>query len=286
MRVVAASGASATAQPIRLFTSGQTVRVAGTAGQTHIRPNILRQPGPIVSAQSLGQTTATATLGGKQIIIQKPLNIVQNVNQSQIVTLVKTSQGVVLQKQGGSTATLSQVSNPQQNQTPTGHMVQQQNAITSSVVGNKTAVVAGNVVKLVSPQTVGGNKILMKNTNMVQVAKVGQDVTGKPTFVIANKQSPQLRGNQQIIVVTSGSNLRNVSQASIVSSSTNNLVSLVSTSTPQHATIVSSSVTPGQQAGTVKMIRGVQASGKPITFSVPMGLQGDLLNCYINFIQL
>lgn len=279
MRVVTATGTASNAQPIRFFAGGQTVRVAGTPGQTHIRPNILRQPVPIVSAQSLGQTTATATLGGKQIIIQKPLNIVQNVNQSQIVTLVKTSQGVVLQKQGGATTSLSHGNtNPQQIQSQNTHVVQQQNAITSSVIGNKTAVMSGNVVKLVSsPQSVGGNKILMKNTNMVQVAKVGQDVTGKPTFVIANKQNTPLRGNQQIIVVTSGSNLRNVSQASIVSSSTNNLVSLVSTSAPQHATIVSSSITPGQQGNTVKMIRGVQASGKPITFSVPMGLQSKLI---------
>lgn len=254
MRVVTA--APNVNQPIRFISSGQAVRLAN-ATQTKFRSNIVRHPAT-VTGQGISGTTTTATLGGKQIIIQKPLNMVPTMgNQSQVVTLVKTSQGVVLQKPS-STTTINTSSN----------MSGQQNTITSVSGPNKPVV--GNIVKLMSPQQVGNSKLVMKNSNMVQVAKVGPD--GKQTYVITNKQgTPQIRPNQ-IIVVTSGSQLRTVPSSSTVSS-TSNLVSLVSSAslTPQtHATIVSS--TSGANQG-VKMIRGV--SGKPITFSVPVGLQGN-----------
>lgn len=109
------------------------------------------------------------------------------------------------------------------------------------------------------------------------VGKVGA-AAGKPAFVITNKQGQPIRTNQQIIFVTTASGIRTVQTGSIVTSSTNNFVSLVSS--PQVNTITSamaSGTNSVQTApGTVKMIRGVGQQGKPITFTLPMGnLQGN-----------
>lgn len=78
--------------------------------------------------------------------------------------------------------------------------------------------------------------------------------------------------------MTTASGIRTVQPASIVTSSTNNYVSLVSS--PQVNTITSAmaSGTNSVQtaSGTVKMIRGVGQQGKPITFTLPMSnLQGN-----------
>lgn len=109
------------------------------------------------------------------------------------------------------------------------------------------------------------------------VGKVGA-AAGKPAFVITNKQGQPIRTNQQIIFVTTASGIRTVQTGSIVTSSTNNFVSLVSS--PQVNTITSamaSGTNSVQTApGTVKMIRGVGQQGKPITFTLPVSnLQGN-----------
>lgn len=115
------------------------------------------------------------------------------------------------------------------------------------------------------------------NISIATVGKVGTGA-GKPAFVITNKQGQPIRTNQQIIFVTTGSGIRTVQTGSIVTSSTNNFVSLVSS--PQVNTITSaiaSGTNSVQTApGTVKMIRGVGQQGKPITFTLPVGnLQGN-----------
>lgn len=148
---------------------------------------------------------------------------------------------------------------------------------TNSNQGAKTALIGTNVVKLVSPAAVSGNKILMKNSNLVQVGKVGQ-TAGKPAFVITNKQGQPIRTNQQIIFVTTAGGLRTVQTGSIVTSSANNFVSLVSS--PQVNTITSAIASGANSvqaaSGTVKMIRGVGQQGKPITFTLPVSnLQGN-----------
>lgn len=146
------------------------------------------------------------------------------------------------------------------------------------VTGGKTALIGTNVVKLVSPSAVSGNKILMKNSNLVQVGKVGA-TAGKPSFVITNKQGQTIRTNQQLIFVTTASGLRTVQAGSIVTSSANNFVSLVSS---PHVNTITSAVASGANSiqtasqGTVKMIRGVGQQGKPITFTLPVSnLQGN-----------
>lgn len=98
-------------------------------------------------------------------------------------------------------------------------------------------IVSGNVLKLVSPHTMAGGKLIMKNSNILQMGKVTPNVMGgKPAFVITNKQGTPL-GNQQIIIVTTGGNVRSVPTSTVMTSaggsaSGTNIVSIVnSTST-------------------------------------------------------
>lgn len=117
--------------------------------------------------------------------------------------------------------------------------------------------------------------IKRKKTLHSPVGKVGGH--GKPAFVITNKQGQPIRTNQQIIFVTTASGIRTVQTGSIVTSSTNNFVSLVSS---PHVNTITSAMASGtnsvQTPGTVKMIRGVGQQGKPITFTLPVSnLQGN-----------
>lgn len=267
---------NATTSNVRVLTSGQTVRLATSqSGQAHVgTPTILRQqptasitsvassPGAVISG-----TTTAATIGGKQILLQKPISL----SGQNVLQLVKTSQGMAVQ------------SLPKVNVMKPGTSIQQQiNAGAQIVTANtgqqgKTALIGTNVVKLMSPTNVGGNKILMKNSNLVQVGKVGAANAGKPAFVITNKQGQPIRTNQQFIFVTTASGIRTVQTGSIVTSSANNYVSLVSS--PQMNTITSAIASGtnsvGTATGTVKMLRGVGQQGKPITFTLPVGMQGN-----------
>ncbi|XP_034471952.1 host cell factor isoform X2 [Drosophila innubila] len=136
-------------------------------------------------------------------------------------------------------------------------------------------IVSGNVLKLVSPHTVSGGKLIMKNSNILQMGKVTTNMMGgKPAFVITNKQGAQI-GNQQIIIVTTGSSLRTVPTGSVMTTaggSSGNIVSIVGSTgtTVGPRTVVSS----GQS--NVKMVRSIQgaqgvgvAAGRPITLTLP-----------------
>lgn len=265
MRLVSSAGTS----NVRVLSSGgQTVRLAGTqhTAGSPISTTILRQQPTVLTTSSspLGSGTTAATIGGKQILLQKPISL----SGQNVLQLVKTSQGMAVQS-------VPKVNVVQKS----GQTIQQQIAggaqiVTAAGMSNqgKATLLGTNVVKLVSPGGVGGNKILMKNSNLVQVAgKVGTPNANKPAFVITNKQGQPIRSNQQFIFVTSAGGIRSVQSGSIVTSSTSNFVSLVSS--PQVNTITSAiaggtgqMVTP---TGTVKMIRGQQ--GKPITFTLPVG---------------
>lgn len=273
---------------VRVLSSGQTVRLAtsqqgtGQVGQP-ISTTILRQQPTVLTTSATsgttagtvltGTTTTSATIGGKQILLQKPISL----SGQNVLQLVKTSQGMAVQ-------TLPKVNVVQKAGTSIGGNIQQQLAsgaqiVTASGAGNqgKTALIGTNVVKLMSPAAVSGNKILMKNSNLVQVGKMGTSA-GKPAFVITNKQGQPIRTNQQIIFVTTAGGIRTVQTGSIVTSSASNFVSLVSS--PQINTITSAMASGtnsvGTPSGTVKMIRGVGQQGKPITFTLPVsGIQGN-----------
>ncbi|XP_031639467.1 host cell factor 2 isoform X2 [Contarinia nasturtii] len=287
---------------VRVLQSGQTVRIASSQPGTAqvgspISTTILRQQptvlnstaSPIVSAGKFSSTvlagsTSATTIGGKQILLQKPISL----SGQNVLQLVKTSQGMAVQS-------LPKVNVMQKAGTSINANIQQQIMGGAQIVtaggtanqGAKTALIGTNVVKLVSPTAVGGNKIQIVSgaqivktggaTNQVQVGKVGGGA-GKPAFVITNKQGQPIRTNQQIIFVTTASGIRTVQTGSIVTSSTNNFVSLVSS--PQVNTITSAIASGANSVqttpGTVKMIRGVGQQGKPITFTLPVSnLQGN-----------
>lgn len=160
---------------------------------------------------------------------------------------------------------------------------------TTSTAGNATLqqkpIVSGNVLKLVSPHTVAGGKLIMKNSNILQMGKVTPNVmSGKPAFVITNKQGAQI-GNQQIIIVTTASNLRSVSAGTVMSnagSSAAGIVSIVSsTGTTATPLTIGGSRTVISSQGNVKMVRNIPTggslagtatggvTGRPITLTLP-----------------
>lgn len=255
--------------PIRL-PSGQTVRLA--TSQTGAA-TILRGQTSIMTTPAIGgggTTTTSATIGGKQILLQKPISL----SGQNLLQLVKTSQGMtVVQKSGG------------QGGSNIGGAGQSAQIVTTGGQ-TKTALIGGNVVKLMTPAAVSGSKILMKNSNLMQVGKMTTNAAGKPAFVITNKQGQQIRTNQQIIfMTTAGGGIRTVQTGNNVTSA-NNFVSLVTTtshintlSSPAAGAGMSSAAATLQSAttgggNTVKMIRGVGGGvvGKPITFTLPAGV--------------
>lgn len=265
---------------VRVISGGQTVRLTqgGAVGQP-LNTTILRQQPTIittpttsgnVSVSDVSVSAATA-IGAKQIFVQKPINLAsQNVLQ-----LVKTSQGLTVQS-------LPKLNVAQKTGTSVGGTIQQIPAgsqIVSTGVNNqgKTALIGTNVVKLMAPSGVGGNKILMKNSNLVQVGKMST-AAGKPAFVFTNKQGQSIRTNQQFIFVTTAGGIRTVQTGAVTATSSGNtFVSLVSS--PQINTVssvIAGTANAGTPTGAMKMIRGVGQQGKPITFTLPVSnLQGN-----------
>lgn len=241
VRVLTSTPQQQQPQQIHVLSSNQTVRLATqpTVSGTMIRTN----QGTIQTVQAgTGQqiipTAQTAQVGGKQVIIHHtnksiPVKFNTTGNQPNFVTLVKTSKGMmvqtmpqtmnVMQKPGGSQGGTQLVQQ--------GNIIHTQGAqvLNAAASTNKTAVVSGNVVKLMPSTTVGNKQILVKNSNMIQMGKVGQNMQGKPTIVITNKAGQQIRTNQQIIVVTTTPQMRTVQNSGIVTSAAGNIVNLQST---------------------------------------------------------
>ncbi|XP_055591649.1 host cell factor isoform X2 [Uranotaenia lowii] len=302
IRVLSSTGQQvriATQQPIVNVSNATVQQVSHGQGTTAVirGQNIVAAQGQQRIVSASGSTTTTATIGGKQIILQKPLTIVggaggstatgtlNNVNQPQIVTLVKTSQGMTVQTLPKVNVVQKGATIQQQQQIATSNILGGTGTIQQTMGGQKTAVIGGNVVKLMSSTgTIGGKQIVMKNPNIVQVGKVATNVAGKPTLVITNKAGQQIRSNQQVIVVTTPQGIRTVSGT--VTSSANNFVTLSTSqvintiSTSRAANIGGATVLQAGTAGTAGTtaniggqaikLRAVQG-GKPITFTVPVG---------------
>ena len=237
---------AATGSPIRIVQAqgSPTIRVAspsGALGQT-IR---LASPGATLLRG------ATPGQPGKQIILQRP-----GLNQpGQIVTLVKTSQGMTVAsmpkmnliagKAGGNVQTIQTV----KAETSQGTAIQQATTLQQGGLPQ-----GATIVKLLNPGT---------------VSKAG-GVTGKQTIVITKPggSQPTVLGRSntgQIIMVTSGSALRTVqtltnSQAGQVSGA-----QTVTGTQGMKMIVMSASQMAQAQAGA--------AGGKPITITVP-GQQG------------
>ncbi|XP_036221617.1 host cell factor isoform X2 [Bactrocera oleae] len=290
-----------TGQTLRLATTqatGNTATILKTAQNTGA--NMTGQVQNTAVANSGASIGTATTIGTKQYILQKPLTLGTNVQ----FQLVKTSTGGVavqtlpkinlnLAKNtnaagtiamgpqqtavGGQMVTASQsvvsnaVSQPQQQFIATVGGGTNANCITSIATnvsaGQQKPIVSGNLVKLVSPHTVSGGKLIMKNSNILQMGKVSSNVAGKPAFVITNKQGHQLT-NQQIIIVTTGSALRTISTSNVSQAGACNIVSIVG-STSTTATAATTRNVVATQTG-VKMIRGVTSTtGRPITLTLP-----------------
>ncbi|XP_037952738.1 host cell factor isoform X3 [Teleopsis dalmanni] len=302
------SAAGPAAVRILSTASGQTLRLSAAQGgitaATILKPSPHSNSAASFSGQlqsnsgssSNSPLSSSATICGKQIIIQKPLNISPNVQ----FQLVKTSTGVAVQTLPKANLNLnkttSQVLNNPQNVAVTQSSVNLSQPVINTVssgittstsstsssatlstnVVQQKSLVTGNLVKLVSSHAVSGGKLIMKNPNILQVGKVASNIVGgKPSFVITNKPGQHLT-NQQIIIVTTGTGLRALPASSIMTNAAStNIVSIVgSTSTTTTAVAASRNVVTGQTS--VKMIRGVAGTtGRPITLTLPKGLSSN-----------
>ncbi|XP_053616453.1 host cell factor 1 [Plodia interpunctella] len=147
----------------------------------------------IVTAKSGEQTATVATTTGAggatvlrqsggnagiPVIIKKtPGANSQSSNTPQYVTLVKTSTGMTV-------ATVPKVA-----------MVQNRPSAPVSVAQGQGISPGATIVKLVSANTVGGNKIITLPSNVLQLGKSG--VGGKQTIVITKSASQASQPNQQ-----------------------------------------------------------------------------------------
>ncbi|XP_023036641.1 host cell factor isoform X1 [Drosophila willistoni] len=283
-------------QTMRLATTQSGISVpsgSGTASTT----TILKASLPSTAVHTQQQHTTTA--GGKQYFIQKPLTLAPNVQ----LQFVKTSSGgmtvqtlpkvnfnlakaTATQGQGQTSATLS-VGSAQLSTTGSTTQIQVASGqaktvsaagatVSSPIVAASASasgtqqkpIVSGNVLKLVSPHTMAGGKLIMKNSNILQMGKVSPNVMGgKPAFVITNKQGTQL-GNQQIIIVTTGGSLRTVPASTVMSTAGSGpgIVSLVGSTatTASPLQVVGGTRTVISNQGGVKMIRNIStASATP-----------------------
>ncbi|KAI5638960.1 host cell factor 1 [Phthorimaea operculella] len=173
-----------------IASSGGAIQIASSAlaGQPGVKAPVYK----IVTAKSQEQATATSvtTTGvaagatvlrqaggnaGIPVIIKKtPGTAAQSSSQPQYVTLVKTSTGMTV-------ATMPK-------------MAMMQNRPTVTATSAQGIAPGATIVKLVSANTVGGNKIITLPSNMLQLGKSG--VGGKQTIVITKSAGQQAQSSQ------------------------------------------------------------------------------------------
>ncbi|XP_043519342.1 host cell factor 1 isoform X1 [Frieseomelitta varia] len=225
--------------PILPQTTANTIRMKNVQPGQQIR---FAAPGATVLRTASPQQS-------KQIILQKPG---QNISgQPQIVHLLKTAQAMV--------ATVPKVS------LIPGKTVQ--------ATGAKPLNQGAKILRLVNPNTVQGSKILttMKTSNIVAMSK-GQNISGKQTIMITKPGgNGGLVGRNQIIVVTTGSNLRTIQAVTTSQAGSGQTANIT---TPVNVLPLSATNHVTNQQG-VKMIvvssgaMGGGTTGKPITITVP-----------------
>ncbi|CAG9782616.1 unnamed protein product [Diatraea saccharalis] len=171
-----------------IASSGGTIQIAGSALGQQVKAPVYK----IVTAKSNEQTgtvaTSTVAAGatvlrqatgnaGIPVIIKKtPGSNAQASNAPQYVTLVKTSTGMTV-------ATVPKMA-----------MVQNRPAVPVSAAQGQNIAPGATIVKLVSANTVGGNKIITLPSNVLQLGKSG--VGGKQTIVITKSASQAASSNQ------------------------------------------------------------------------------------------
>lgn len=160
-------------------TSGQAVTLAagalGQQGKQPVYKIVTAKQGEQVTAVSSAGATVLRQAGGPggiPVIIKKTAGSGAGGGQPQYVTLVKTSTGMTV-------ATMPKVA-MMQNRVPT-----------SSTQG---LAPGATIVKLVSTNTMGGNKIITLPSNVLQLGKAG--VGGKQTIVITKSANQAQQSSQ------------------------------------------------------------------------------------------
>ncbi|XP_054279419.1 host cell factor 1-like [Macrosteles quadrilineatus] len=232
-------------QPIRIIQQPRELTPITVSGGQQVR---IQTPGGTVLKAANPQTGKQ-----QQIIVQKPGGVP---GSPQIVTLVKTSQGMTV-------ATVPKVS-----------LIQGKPGTTISA-GGKGIPQGATIVKLVSAQggQASGGKVLtaMKTvpSNMMAVNK--NPPNKQQTIVITKPQGAGRPATQQIIVVTTASGLRTVQALSTSQAGQGT----VPTSTVSMLPVSGSVGTGGMRMVMVSSTNTTSAIGKPITITMPSG-QGGL----------
>lgn len=179
------------ASGLPVISSGGSIQIASATsmGQSGVQvktpvykivtaPGKAGEAGAATVVSSAGGTVMRQAAGnaGIPVIIKKSGAAGQQGTTPQYVTLVKTSTGMTV-------ATMPKVA------------MMQNRAVTSASTAQAQGLAPGaTIVKLVSANTVGGNKIITLPSNMLQLGKGG--VAGKQTIVIT-KSAGQAQGSQQ-----------------------------------------------------------------------------------------
>lgn len=222
---------------------GQTVRLASSPGGTLLKTG----------------TTLTSQ-GGKQIILQKQGG---GGGQPQIVTLVKTSQGMQVATVPKSSIVQGKPGTPQIIQTQAGKSIPP-GATIVKLVNAQGGV--GQTAKLVSNmKTLGSNVMTMTKPGTVQMAGGKQAIViNKPGGLGTTLKNAQ---GQQIIVVTTGGGLKTMQAMT-----TSQAGGVLGTTASIPSSLYQSTIGGGTQG--VKMIvvssgQLAQTTNKPFTITVP-----------------
>ena len=226
---------------------------------------LIYQAGTLLKTATLGQ-------GGKQIILQKQGGL-GGPGQPQIVTLVKTSQGMqvatmpkgTLMQASGSPQTVKTVTaGGQILQTQAGKTIPQGATIVKLVNAQGGAVGPGGQKIMTTMKTIGGGA-----TNVMTMSKPGgtlihqaspQGMQGKPQTIVINKQGTMKNAQgQQIIVVSTAGGLKTVQTLSQAGGSIGH-GNLIQTGSGQGVKMIV--VSSGQLS---------QTTNRPIAISMPGG---------------
>lgn len=233
---------------------------------------------------------------GKQIIIQKPVTVAGATSSTgtgaspQLVTLVKTSQGVAV-------TPVNKMNVVQGKPTTITSTLTSAVPGAAGMAGKPTTVTQGTtLVKLLGPAgaaaaagTAGGaNKCMITNvvktvpalgSNILKTApqltatsvpRARVTLPNKPQTIVIQKPGLGGRPAHQIIVVTTGSNLRTVQTISVSQSAGQTGTVPISSGTGGVSTIVSAGGNPVRMM-VVSSASSTPMVGKPITITVPAG---------------
>jgi host cell factor len=214
-----ASGVLPTTSNVVFSTTLNSAAIGGGIASQNIKLiNASPKPSPTVI-----KSPASPQVGGKQIIIQKPVaSGVATTASPQLVTLVKTSQGMAV-----TPVTKMNVVQGKPAVTTIGTLASMATVATTVAASPKTATVSTGptLVKLVGTAATQPKPRMLTNVKTMQTIPTNILKTGpgarvaampnKPQTIVIQKPGVGGRPAHQIIVVTTGSNLRTVQTISV-----------------------------------------------------------------------